>query len=51
MISSNFRFVRLFLSEVKKMGKGQAKGKKGKSNKPKLSIKEKKKRKERKEAA
>jgi len=42
---------RQFPKEVKKMGKGQEKGKKGKDNKPKLSIKEKKKRKSKKEAA
>ena len=41
----------LFSEEVKKMGKGQEKGKKGKTNKPKVSIKDKKKRKQKKEAA
>ncbi len=41
----------LFPKEVKTMGKGQEKGKKGKDNKPKLSTKEKKKRKQKKEAA
>ena len=40
-----------FSKEVKKMGKGQEKGKKGKINKPKVSIKDKKKRKQKKEAA
>ncbi len=33
------------------MGKGQEKGKKGKVNKPKVSIKDKKKRKQKKETA
>ena len=42
---------KILLWRIKDMSKGQEKGKKGKDNKPKLTVKEKKKKKKEKEAS